>query len=80
MLCYPIGNDKGGIKLMIKINKLKARFVEKGYTQQEIAKELGITDVTLSRKLNRGVFNSDEIYKMIVLLDIENPTEIFFAD
>lgn len=65
---------------MIKINKLKARFVEKGYTQQEIAKELGITDVTLSRKLNRGVFNSDEIYKMIVLLDIENPTEIFFAD
>lgn len=65
---------------MIKINKLKARFVEKGYTQQDIAKELGITDVTLSRKLNRGVFNSDEIYKMIVLLDIENPTEIFFAD
>lgn len=65
---------------MIKINKLKARFVEKGYTQQEIAKELGITDVTLSRKLNRGVFNSDEIYKMIILLDIENPTEIFFAD
>lgn len=64
---------------MIKINKLKARFVEKGYTQQEIAKELGITDVTLSRKLNKGVFNSDEIYKMIVLLEIEDPTEIFFA-
>lgn len=64
---------------MIRINKLKARFVEKGYTQQEIAKELGITDVTLSRKLNKGVFNSDEIYKMIVLLEIEDPTEIFFA-
>lgn len=65
---------------MIKINSLKARFVEKGYTQQDIARELGITDVTLSRKLNRGVFNSDEIYKMIVLLDIKDPTEIFFAE
>lgn len=65
---------------MIKTNRLKARFVEKGYTQQDIAKELGITDVTLSRKLNRGVFNSDEIYKMIVLLDIKDPTEIFFAE
>lgn len=65
---------------MIKINRLKARFVEKGYTQQDIARELGITDVTLSRKLNRGVFNSDEIYKMIVLLDIKDPTEIFFAE
>lgn len=39
---------------MIKINKLKARFVEQGYTQQDIAKELGITDVTLSRKLAKG--------------------------
>ncbi|GAA2983552.1 DUF739 family protein [Finegoldia magna] len=65
---------------MIKTNRLKARFVEKGYTQQDIARELGITDVTLSRKLNRGVFNSDEIYKMIVLLDIKDPTEIFFAE
>jgi transcriptional regulator with XRE-family HTH domain len=65
---------------MIKTNILKARFVEKGYTQQDIARELGITGVTLSRKLNRGVFNSDEIYKMIVLLDIKDPAEIFFAE
>ncbi|MEB3428843.1 DUF739 family protein [Citroniella saccharovorans] len=65
---------------MIKINKLKARFVEQGYTQQDIAKELGITDVTLSRKLAKGVFNSDEIYKMIAILKIEDPTEIFFAE
>lgn len=64
---------------MIRVNKLKALFVEKGFTQQEMANQLGITDVTLSRKLNRGIFNSDEIYKMVQLLDIDDPGDIFFA-
>ncbi len=64
---------------MIQINKLKALFVEKNITQQEIAKELGITETTMSRKMKKGVFDSDEMYKMIEILEIENPSEIFFA-
>lgn len=64
---------------MIQINKLKALFVEKNITQQEIAKELGITETTMSRKMKKGVFDSDEMYKMIEILGIENPSEIFFA-
>lgn len=64
---------------MIQINKLKALFVEKNITQQEIAKELGITETTMSRKMKKGVFDSDEMYKMIEILEIENPSEIFFC-
>jgi len=64
---------------LIQINKLKALFVEKNITQQEIAKELGITETTMTRKMKKGVFDSDEMYKMIEILEIENPSEIFFA-
>lgn len=65
---------------MIQVNKLKALFVEKNLTQQNVASYLGITEVTMSRKMQKGVFDSEEIYKMIRLLDIKNPAEIFFAE
>lgn len=65
---------------MIKVNELKGIFVAKGLTQADVARELNITETTMSRKLQRGVFDSDEIYKMIDLLDIKNPVEIFFAE
>lgn len=64
---------------MINVNKLKAVIVENGKTHAEVAKALSITDVTFHRKLKRGVFGSDEIEKMITLLNIKNPMEIFFA-
>lgn len=53
---------------------------EKGYTQKRLAKELGVTQKTLSNKLQSGIFRSDEMNKMILILDIQNPTEIFFGD
>lgn len=65
---------------LIKVNELKGLFVAKGLTQADVARELNITETTMSRKLQRGVFDSDEIYKMIDLLDIKNPVEIFFAE
>ena len=65
---------------VIKVNELKGIFVAKGLTQADVARELNITETTMSRKLQRGVFDSDEIYKMIDLLDIKNPVEIFFAE
>lgn len=64
---------------MININALRGRLVEKGYTQEEMAKELGMSSVTFYRRLKRGVFGSDEIEKMIELLDIKEPSAIFFA-
>ena len=40
---------------------------------------VGINDKTLGRKLKSGKFNSNEMDKMIEVLDIKNPIEIFFC-
>lgn len=61
----------------MNINKLKVLFVEKGYTQQDIARELGITLNTLRRRMKDEIFNTDEINKLIEILDIKEPMEIF---
>lgn len=63
---------------MILVNELKGKIRAKGYTQEKLAKELGISPKTLSNKLTKGVFGSDEIEKMIKILEIDNPIEIFF--
>ena len=64
---------------MILINELKGKMKAKGYTQEKLAKELGISSKTLSNKLCKGIFGSDEIEKIIKILDIQNPLEIFFT-
>lgn len=64
---------------MVNSNELKAAMVRKGFTQKDIAKSLGITPRTFSNKLSKGVFGSDEIEKMIIVLEIKNPMPIFFA-
>lgn len=65
---------------MIKTNELKAEIVKNGYTQQEIAKLIGISPKTFYEKMKKGVFGSDEIQIMIQYLDIKDPIAIFFAD
>lgn len=64
---------------MVNSNELKAAMVRKGLTQKDVAKQLKITPRTLSTKLNKGVFGSDEIEQLIIMLDINNPMPIFFA-
>jgi transcriptional regulator with XRE-family HTH domain len=64
---------------MIDITELKAQMVRKKYTQESLANELGISSRTLSNKLKRGVFGSDEIDKMISILEIKEPLKIFFT-
>lgn len=64
---------------MILTNELKGIIVSKGYTQKQIAEHLGITPKTFSAKMKKRVFGSDEIQKMIDILDIRNPADIFFA-
>ena len=65
---------------MIQINEIKGRMKAEGYTQADLAKELGISTKTLSTRLKKGVFGSDEIEKMITILKITNPIEIFFKN
>ena len=64
---------------MVNINELKAAMVRKGLTQCQVAEKLGITPRTLSNKLRKGVFMSDEIENMIEILDIRDPMPIFFG-
>lgn len=65
---------------MIQINEIKGRMKAEGYTQADLAKELGISTKTLSTRLKKGVFGSDEIEKMITILKIKNPIDIFFKN
>lgn len=66
--------------MAVKTNELKASMVRKGYTQKKLADELQITQATLIRKLKNGVFRTDEVQKMIAVLEINEPMKIFFAD
>lgn len=50
----------------------------KGLTQSKVAKAIGISDKTFSDRMKKKVFGSDEIEKMIDLLEIENPMFVFF--
>ena len=65
---------------MIDTNKLKGQIVSKGLTQEEVAIRKGITPTGFYGKMKKGVFKSDEIEKMISILEIENPIEIFFPN
>ena len=64
---------------MVNTNELKGRIMAKGYTQAEVAKIIGMAPDTLSRKLKIGVFGTDEVEKLVTVLEIDKPWEIFFA-
>lgn len=65
---------------MINANKLRARIVEMGMTQKEVAEKIGMSEKTFSIKINNGKFGLDEAEKMIDLLHIEQPEKIFFSN
>lgn len=65
---------------MIKTDRLRGIIVENGFSQQDVAKEIGITPKTFYEKMKNGVFGSDEIQVMIKMLHIEDPVSIFFAE
>lgn len=62
---------------MIRTDKLRGVIAEKGYSQSDIARKIGITPKTFYEKMKIGVFGSDEIQIMIDELHIDNPIEIF---
>lgn len=64
---------------LVSSNELKAAMVRKGLTQKDVAKKLNITPRTLSSKLSKGIFGSDEIEALMIMLDIKDPMPIFFA-
>lgn len=63
---------------MVNVNLLKSYMVKAGYTQKMLAQELGISEQTLTRKLKKRVFGTDEASKIVELLSIDNPQAVFF--
>lgn len=61
----------------MNVTKLRGAIVAKGMTQKEVAQALGISEKTFYLKMKRGAFGTDEAEKMVQLLGIENPIEIF---
>lgn len=65
---------------MIDVNKLRGRMAEKEKTGLDMARIIRKTPKTFYKKMKKGVFDSDEIAAIVDALEIENPSEIFFAD
>lgn len=64
---------------MVDTKKLRGIIVECGLSQRKVASKLGISEKTFYSKMKKGVFDSDEMFEMITLLKIKNPSKIFFA-
>ena len=64
---------------MVATDKLRGIIAERGLSQRKVAAQLGITEKTFYSKMKSGVFGTDEVEKMIAILQIENPVEIFLA-
>lgn len=64
---------------MVDSDKLRGIIAERGMSQRQVAKHLGIAEKTFYAKMERRVFGTDEVEAMIDLLHIGNPVEIFFA-
>lgn len=66
---------------MFNETEFKVMVIRAHKTNKEVAEYLGIDESTLWRKLqNNGRFTREEISKLIVFLDIEDPKPIFFAE
>lgn len=64
---------------MVNVNEIRARMALLGITQKDLAKSLGVSEKTMSLKMSSGKFGLEEAKVLIQILDIENPSEIFFA-
>ena len=64
---------------MVDTDRLRGLMAQNRLSQGEVAQYMGISPATLSRKMQSGVFNTNECEKLITLLKIKDPT-IFFKN
>ena len=61
-------------------NKIRAKIVEQGMTQGEVAKIIGISPNSFSRKLlGKRDFLLSEVIALCSVLDLDKPEEIFWT-
>lgn len=63
---------------MLNRNRLRAEIARNGFTQSHVANLLGISLKTMSIKMRDGSFTLPEANKLISLLDISEPSKVFF--
>ena len=64
---------------MVDTAKLRGLIAENGMSQRQIAEELQMTPKTFYKKMKSGDFDLEEAEKLIGILGIKNPCQIFFA-
>jgi hypothetical protein len=66
---------------MLKINKLKAKIIEKSTTIEELSKKIGINKSTFHRKMRNNSFFVNEVDMIAKELQLtaEEISDIFFA-
>ena len=63
----------------MNVRKLKAKIVENGLTQEQLAKKMGISVQNLNAKLNnRANLTLNEVISLVKILNITDPVPIFF--
>lgn len=65
---------------MVKTQKLRGIIVARGMTQERVAKHIGVSPKTFYNKMKKGVFDTNEAMKMVELLEIEDPADIFLSN
>lgn len=65
---------------MVDVNKLKGLIVERGLTQTEVYSRMGLSKRQWQCRIENKKFDSNDMMQLINLLDIENPSPIFFAE
>ena len=63
----------------MNVNALKAEIVRNGYTMAQVAKLIGISETTMSRRLKKQDFGLNEAQRLIDVLHIQNPGDIFLS-
>lgn len=65
---------------MVDVNRLRGLIAERGLSQRKVEKLLGMAEKTFYSKMKSGIFVSTEMSALIELLDISDPTGIFFTE
>lgn len=77
-----IMDKKGGNSTMYNYSKLLGKMREKGFTQSDLAKNIGINTITLNQKLkNNSEFKQTEMIKILDYIGepVSNVTSYFFT-
>ena len=65
---------------MLNANLLKAAIKMNGLTLASTAKKIGVSESTFWRKIRNNSFTLGEADRLIQVLSIQNPGQIFFSE